>query len=156
MGQGVQLPQGGRPAPCLWQPASVHAHPRRGRAGREDPPGVRQGVAVMRWRGSSDPSLMDEDYEAAVMTVADFLPGGMMLQGGSHVTSRTSTSTSSSMGRRSRCSTPCQSGRPTWSARPAGPRPTRTASSRSSRNICSCHAGSVNPWSYLRERRKKE
>ena len=49
----------------------------------------------MRWRGSSDPDLMDDDYEAAVVTVADFLPGGIMLQGGSHVISRTSTSTSS-------------------------------------------------------------
>ncbi len=36
----------------------------------------------MRWRGSSDPDLMDDDYEAAVMTVADFLPGGMMLREG--------------------------------------------------------------------------
>ena len=36
----------------------------------------------MRWRGSSDPDLMDDDYEAAVVTVADFLPGGIMLQGG--------------------------------------------------------------------------
>ena len=36
----------------------------------------------MRWRGSSDPGLMDEDYETRVITVADLLPGGMMLQGG--------------------------------------------------------------------------
>ena len=36
----------------------------------------------MRRRGSIDRDLMDEDYEAAVVTVADFLPGGMMLQGG--------------------------------------------------------------------------
>ena len=37
---------------------------------------------MMRGRGSSDPDLMDDDYEATVVTVADFLPGGMMLQGG--------------------------------------------------------------------------
>ena len=37
---------------------------------------------MMRWRGSSDPDLMDEDYETRVITVADLLPGGMMLQGG--------------------------------------------------------------------------